>query len=57
MILLVKIGIMICDRNRTCTGYKCKSIIERDGAFAKYPKDEPIEVVGWERGCWREVTL
>ena len=45
---MVKIGIMICDRNRTCTGNKCfKSIIERDGAFEKYPKDEPIEVVGW----------
>jgi predicted metal-binding protein len=48
MIPLVKIGVMICDRNRTCTGNKCfKSIIERDGAFAEYPKDEPIEVVGW----------
>jgi predicted metal-binding protein len=48
MIPLVKIGIIICDRNRTCTGNKCfKSIIERDGAFSKYPKDEPIEVVGW----------
>jgi predicted metal-binding protein len=45
---LVKIGIMICDRNRTCTGNKCfKSIIERDGAFAKYPQDERIEIVGW----------
>jgi predicted metal-binding protein len=45
---MVKVGIMICDRNRTCTGNKClKSINERDGAFADYPKDEPIEVVGW----------
>jgi len=45
---LVKVGVMICDRNRTCTGNKCfKSIIERDGAFAKHSKDEPIEVVGW----------
>jgi predicted metal-binding protein len=45
---LVKIGIMICDRNRTCTGNKCfKSIIERDGAFAKYPQNERIEIVGW----------
>ena len=45
---MVKIGIMICDRNRTCTGNKCfKSIIERDGSFEKYSKDEPIEVVGW----------
>ena len=38
---------MICDRNRTCTGNKCfMSISERDGAFAQYPKDEHIEVVG-----------
>ena len=45
---MVKIGVIICNRNRTCTGNKCfKSIIERDGAFEMYPKDEPIEVVGW----------
>ena len=36
---MVKVGVMICDRNRTCTGNRCfKSIIERDGAFAKYSK-------------------
>jgi len=45
---MVKIGVMICDRNRTCTGNKCfKAILERDGAFSKYPADEPVEVVGW----------
>jgi predicted metal-binding protein len=45
---MVKIGIMICDRNRTCTGNKCfMSIRERDGAFSQYPKDKPIEVVGF----------
>ena len=39
---------MICDRNRTCTGNKCfMSIREREGAFAQYPKDKPIEVVGF----------
>lgn len=39
---------MICDRNRKCTGNKCfKSILERDGVFSEYPPDEPIEVVGW----------
>ncbi|MCB2173340.1 CGGC domain-containing protein [archaeon] len=44
---MVKVGIMICDRNRKCTGNKCfRSVIERDGAFRKY-KDEPVEVVGW----------
>ena len=48
MIQMVKLGIMICDRNRTCVGNKCfRAIIERDGVFRKYPKDEPIEVVGW----------
>lgn len=45
---MVKIGIMICDRNRTCTGNKCfRAIHERDGIFESYPEDEPIEVVGW----------
>jgi len=45
---MVKIGVMICDRNRKCTGNKCfKSILERDGVFSEYPADEPIEVVGW----------
>jgi predicted metal-binding protein len=43
---MVKIGVLICDRNRTCTGNKCfKAINERDGAFAKL--NGPIEVVGW----------
>lgn len=45
---MVKIGIMICDRNRKCTGNKCfKSINERDGAFGEVPRGETIEVVGW----------
>jgi predicted metal-binding protein len=45
---MVKIGVMICDRNRKCTGNKCfRSIIERDGQFANIPKEESIEVVGW----------
>ncbi|TET72422.1 CGGC domain-containing protein [Candidatus Bathyarchaeota archaeon] len=45
---MVKVGIMICDRNRKCTGNKCfMSIRERDGAFAGYPEDEPIDVVGF----------
>jgi predicted metal-binding protein len=45
---MVKIGVMICDRNRKCTGNKCfRSIIERDGQFSNIPKEESIEVVGW----------
>lgn len=43
-----RIGIIICDRNRTCTGGKCfMAIEERSGVFKKYPKDEPLEVVGF----------
>jgi predicted metal-binding protein len=45
---MVKVGIMICDRNRKCTGNKCfMSIRERDGAFAGYLENEPIDVVGF----------
>ncbi len=45
---MVKVGIIICDRNRTCTGGKCfMSVEDRSGTFARYPKDEPIEIVGW----------
>lgn len=45
---MVRIGIMICDRNRKCTGGKCfMSIEERDGAFARYPENEPIDIVGF----------
>ena len=45
---MVKIGVMICDRNRKCTGNKCfKSMLEHDGVFSEYAEDEPIEVVGW----------
>lgn len=43
-----KIGIIICGRYQSCGGGKCfRSIRERVGAFARYPKDEPIEVVGY----------
>jgi predicted metal-binding protein len=45
---VAKIGIIICDRNRTCIGGKCfMAVRERAGAFKKYPKDEPLEVVGF----------
>jgi len=45
---MVKIGVMICDRNRKCTGNKCfKAITEREGVFSSYPNDEDIEIVGW----------
>jgi len=42
---MVKIGIMICDRNRKCTGNKCfKSINERDGAFSEVPEFAPADM-------------
>ena len=51
---MAKIGIIICDRYRTCAGGKCfKSIKERVGGFSIYPKSENIEVVGYTTcgGC------
>ncbi len=48
-----KIGIIICDRYRTCGGGKCfKSIKNREGAFSRY-KDQEVEVVGYTtcNGC------
>jgi predicted metal-binding protein len=45
---MAKIGIIICDRERTCSGGKCfMAIQERVGVFKKYPKDEPLYVVGY----------
>ena len=43
-----KIGIIICGRYGTCGGGKCfRSVRERTGGFARYPKDEELEVVGY----------
>lgn len=49
----VKIGIVICDRFRTCGGGKCfRSLKKREGAFAMY-KDVDVELVGYTTcdGC------
>jgi predicted metal-binding protein len=49
----VKIGIIICDRYKSCAGGKCfRSIKERAGAFDIY-KDREIELVGYTScgGC------
>lgn len=49
-----KIGIIICGRYQTCGGGKCfRSVRERTGGFARYPKDEEIELVGYSYcgGC------
>ncbi len=49
-----KIGIIICARYRDCGGGKCfRALRERRGAFARYPADEAVEVVGYSScgGC------
>jgi predicted metal-binding protein len=48
-----KIGIIICDRYRTCAGGKClRAMRDREGAFEQY-RDEEIELVGYTTcdGC------
>jgi predicted metal-binding protein len=50
----MKIGIIICDRYRSCAGGKClRAMRERAGGFAHYPTDEPLELVGYStcNGC------
>ncbi len=50
----MKIGIIICDRYKTCGGGKCfRSMQNREGAFDIYSKDEPLEIVGYTTcgGC------
>lgn len=49
----VKIGIIICDRYKTCAGGKCfRSAANREGAFSHY-KDKEIEIAGFTTcgGC------
>jgi predicted metal-binding protein len=48
-----KLGIIICDRYRTCAGGKClRALREREGAFSRY-RDEEVELVGYTTcdGC------
>lgn len=49
----VKIGIIICDRYRTCAGGKClRALKNREGAFAQYT-NTAVELVGYTTcdGC------
>ena len=49
-----KIGIIICGRYQDCGGGKCfRALRERLGAFAVYPKEESVEIVGYSYcgGC------
>jgi len=51
---MTKIGIIICGRYQSCGGGKCfRALRERVGAFARYPKEEPVEIVGYSYcgGC------
>ena len=48
-----KIGIIICDRYKSCAGGKCfRAMQNRDGAFSIY-KEEEIEIAGYTScgGC------
>jgi len=48
-----KIGIVICDRYRTCAGGKClRALQNREGAYALYEGEE-VELVGYATcgGC------
>jgi len=49
-----RIGIIICARYGDCGGGKCfRALRERQGAFSAYPKEEPVEIVGYAScgGC------
>lgn len=49
----VRIGIIICDRYRTCAGGKClRSLHNREGAFARY-RGQEVDLVGYTTcaGC------
>lgn len=48
-----RIGIIICDRYRSCAGGKCfRALRNREGAFAEY-KDSDVELAGFTTcgGC------
>lgn len=48
-----KIGIIICERYKSCAGGKCfRAAQNREGAFERY-KDQQIEIVGYTScgGC------
>jgi len=54
MMKKTKIGIIICDRYRTCAGGKCmRSLQNREGAFSIYEKNKELELVGYTTcgGC------
>jgi predicted metal-binding protein len=51
---MTRIGIIICARYINCGGGKClRALKEHVGGFARYPKDESLELVGFANcgGC------
>jgi len=51
--MIIKIGIIICDRYRRCAGGKCfRALKNREGAFSIYA-DDNVELVGYTTcdGC------
>ncbi|MCK5086211.1 MAG: CGGC domain-containing protein [Melioribacteraceae bacterium] len=50
----IKIGIIICDRYRSCAGGKCfRAMQNKEGAFSIYTKNDELELVGYTScgGC------
>lgn len=47
----VKIGIVICDRYKSCAGGKCfRALHSREGAFSNY-KDQDVEIIAYTSCC------
>ena len=54
VIIVKKIGIIICGRYQNCGGGKCfRALRERLGGFSVYPLEEEVEVIGYSYcgGC------
>ena len=50
----IKIGIIICDRYKTCAGGKCfRAMKNKEGAFSIYKDNNDLELVGYTScgGC------
>jgi len=50
----IKIGIIICDKYKTCAGGKCfRSMRNKEGAFSIYKDNNDLELVGYTTcgGC------
>lgn len=50
----MKIGIIICDRYKSCGGGKCfRAMQNREGAFDIYDKEKPLEIAAYTScgGC------